>query len=83
MIIGPEKILVILFIALVVLGPEKLPDAARKAGRVLTEVRRISGGVSAGLEAAVTGALDGACDRQPARTDDATGSQQPAGAHQP
>ncbi len=40
---GPE-ILIILVVALIVLGPDKLPDAARKIGGVMREVRRISSG---------------------------------------
>ena len=56
--IGPEKIILLLFIALVVLGPEKLPDAARKAGRVLTEIRRVTNGLSAELHQVVTDTLD-------------------------
>jgi len=39
------KFLVLLAIALVVLGPEKLPQAARTAGRVIAELRRISTGL--------------------------------------
>lgn len=36
--------LVIFFVALVVLGPNKLPEAARQVGRAVNEIRRISGG---------------------------------------
>jgi sec-independent protein translocase protein TatB len=39
------KFLVLLAIALVVLGPEKLPEAARTVGRVIAELRRISTGL--------------------------------------
>ena len=42
--VGPEKILLILLIALVLLGPRELPDAARKLGNVLSELRRLSAG---------------------------------------
>ena len=35
------KILVLLVLALVVLGPERLPDAARSVGRLLGEVRKV------------------------------------------
>lgn len=42
--IGAPEILVILVVALLVLGPERLPDAARQAGRVLSELRRMSSG---------------------------------------
>jgi sec-independent protein translocase protein TatB len=36
--------LVILLVALIVLGPHRLPDAARQAGRALAEFRRITSG---------------------------------------
>jgi sec-independent protein translocase protein TatB len=39
------KFLFLLIIALVVLGPEKLPEAARAAGRLLSEFRRVTGGL--------------------------------------
>lgn len=37
-----SEIVVILLLALVVLGPEKLPDAMRRAGRAYSEFRRMS-----------------------------------------
>lgn len=42
--VGGGELLIILFVALVVLGPDKLPDAARKIGNVMGEVRRMSAG---------------------------------------
>lgn len=39
------EIVVLLLIGLVVLGPEKLPEAMRKFGRVYNEVRRVAGGI--------------------------------------
>ena len=39
-----SEIVVILLLALIVLGPEKLPEAIRKFGRVYSEVRKISNG---------------------------------------
>jgi sec-independent protein translocase protein TatA len=41
---GPAEILVILVVALIVLGPQRLPDVARQIGRALGEVRRLSMG---------------------------------------
>jgi sec-independent protein translocase protein TatB len=38
--IDPAKILVVLLVALVVLGPDKLPKAARQAGRLTSDFRR-------------------------------------------
>ncbi len=52
--IGGGELLVIMVIALLVLGPDKLPEAARKFGNVLTELRRMSSGFRQELE----GALD-------------------------
>jgi Tat protein translocase TatB subunit len=42
--VGSGELIVIMIIALVVLGPDKLPEAARKAGVWLAEFRRISAG---------------------------------------
>ena len=39
-----SEIVVILLLALIVLGPEKLPEAIRKFSRVYNEVRKISNG---------------------------------------
>lgn len=51
--IGASEILVILIVALLVLGPERLPEAARQVGRVLGEIRRIGGGLQADLRDAM------------------------------
>jgi sec-independent protein translocase protein TatB len=37
-----SEIIVILLLALVILGPEKLPDAMRKAGRAYSELRKMA-----------------------------------------
>lgn len=42
--VGGGELLVIVLIALVVLGPQRLPDAMRTIGRVMGEVKRISSG---------------------------------------
>ncbi len=42
--VGGGEILVILLIALVVLGPDKLPDFSRKVGQAVSQVRRFAGG---------------------------------------
>jgi Tat protein translocase TatB subunit len=51
--IGAAEILVILVVALLVLGPNRLPEAARTAGRVLAEMRRMSAGFQAELRDAI------------------------------
>lgn len=42
--VGGGEVLVILLIALIVLGPDKLPNAARQAGKYLGDFRRMSSG---------------------------------------
>lgn len=39
---SPEKLLLVAILALVVLGPNRLPQAARTLGRLLAELRRVS-----------------------------------------
>lgn len=42
--LGGAELLVIFLVGLVVLGPTKLPEAARQIGRAVNELRRVSGG---------------------------------------
>ncbi|MGH9149264.1 MAG: Sec-independent protein translocase protein TatB, partial [Acidimicrobiales bacterium] len=42
--VGAPEVLVILLVALIVLGPARLPEAARQVGKVLGEVRRVASG---------------------------------------
>ena len=42
--VGAGELIVILLIALIVLGPDRLPDAARKMGRFVAQVRQMSNG---------------------------------------
>ena len=43
--IGPEKLLVVMTIALAVLGPERIPQVARGLGKARSEIRRLTSGV--------------------------------------
>jgi len=52
--VGGGEIVVILLLALLLLGPEKLPETARKVGKFLAEVRR----VTSGFEEEVRSAMD-------------------------
>ena len=45
--IGPAEILVVLVVALIVLGPARLPEAARSMGKAIAELRRVTSGVQA------------------------------------
>jgi sec-independent protein translocase protein TatB len=51
--VGGQEFLVILLLALLVLGPERLPGAIRTVGRVVGELRRISGGFQSELRDAL------------------------------
>ena len=44
--IGMPELLVILVVALVVLGPQRLPEVARALGKALAELRRATGGLT-------------------------------------
>jgi len=48
-----SEIIIILLLALVVLGPEKLPDAMRKAGQFYGELKKMSSGFQSEFRAAV------------------------------
>jgi len=52
--ISATELLVIAVVALLVLGPEKLPEAMRKLGRATKEVRRITSGFEAELRDALS-----------------------------
>ena len=47
--LGGGEVIAILIIALIVLGPEKLPDAIRKFGNIYGELRRMSQGFQSEL----------------------------------
>ncbi|HDH03234.1 MAG TPA: twin-arginine translocase subunit TatB, partial [Actinobacteria bacterium] len=48
--IGPGEFFLIALVALIVFGPERLPDIARKVGGYLSEVRKAAGDLRAGLD---------------------------------
>ena len=48
-----SELLIILFVALVVLGPAKLPEAARQVGKIIGEFKRISSGFQREMKAAM------------------------------
>jgi sec-independent protein translocase protein TatB len=50
MSLGPEKIILILVVALIVFGPQRLPDIARQLGSILRELRRMQDTVRDELE---------------------------------
>jgi Tat protein translocase TatB subunit len=48
--IGMPELLVILVVALVVLGPKRLPEIAKALGKAMAEFRNATSGISAELE---------------------------------
>lgn len=43
--IGPQEIVIIMIVALVIVGPEKLPDLARMVGRAMRDLRKYANDV--------------------------------------
>ena len=52
--LGPAEILVILVVALLVFGPNKMPDMARQAGRAFREFRRVQHHLRSEISSAVS-----------------------------
>ncbi len=51
---SPEKLILVAILALVVLGPHRLPQAARTLGRLVAEARRVSGSFQTEVREALT-----------------------------
>lgn len=51
--LGPMELAVIALVALVVLGPQRLPGAMRQAGKAVSEVRRWSSEVQTQVRSAI------------------------------
>ena len=73
------ELLIILVVALLVLGPRKLPDVARSLGRGMAEFRRASNDLRNSLTAPIDEIKETVADldREPAQGD-AVGSDAPA-----
>jgi Tat protein translocase TatB subunit len=57
--IGPAEIIVVLIIGLIVLGPSRLPDAARQVGKAMSEFRKVTSGLQAEVRDAFTEPVPG------------------------
>jgi Tat protein translocase TatB subunit len=51
--VGTPELLLILLVALIVLGPNKLPEAARQVGKAMAEIRKVSAGFQAEMRDAL------------------------------
>ncbi len=54
----PAKLLIVLVVALIVLGPEKLPGFMRQAGKYLNEIRAVRDRLKGEMDAAFGGVTD-------------------------
>jgi sec-independent protein translocase protein TatA len=61
--IGPMELLVVLVVALVVLGPDRLPQASRQLGRAMAQLRRWTTSLDAEVRTVFD--ADGAHDAPP------------------
>ena len=63
--VGGPEVLIILVVALVVLGPSKLPEASRSVGKAMAEFRRMSTGFQTELRDALNEPIDTTASSQP------------------
>jgi sec-independent protein translocase protein TatB len=77
--VGPGELIAILALALIVLGPNRLPEAVRTVGRVVGELRRISSGFQEELRNALEDSeVESDLDRLRSVSDKADGDAPPA-----
>jgi sec-independent protein translocase protein TatB len=50
---SPEKILIVMVFALVVLGPDRLPGAAKSVGKVIGQLRQLTGNLQNEVTSAI------------------------------
>jgi Tat protein translocase TatB subunit len=67
--IGMPELLVILVVALLVLGPKRLPEVARSLGRGMAEFRRASSELRTTLTSALEEPQPKAAEKKPAAPD--------------
>ncbi|MEM7287903.1 MAG: Sec-independent protein translocase protein TatB [Actinomycetota bacterium] len=58
--VGGGELLVILLLALIVLGPQKLPEVARQVGGMMRELRKVSSGFQDEMRAAMDDPIEAA-----------------------
>ena len=75
--IGPLEILAVAVIALVVFGPQRLPEIARNIGKAINEMRRLTSEMSSELREGMTAIdADEAEPPDPAKPVDAAPDEQ-------
>ena len=78
--LGPLEIAVVLLIALLVFGPNRLPELAKQVGGALRELRKIQQNIRADLHDMIQDESDGAAPPPtlPPKTEGADASELPA-----
>jgi Tat protein translocase TatB subunit len=62
--VGPMEVIIILVAGLLILGPKRLPEAAKQVGKAMAELRRVSSGFQAEMRDAFS-AVDVPADPPP------------------
>jgi TatA/E family protein of Tat protein translocase len=66
--IGPAEVIVVLIVGLIVLGPHRLPEAARQIGKAVAEFRKVTAGLQAEVRDVFTEPVPGTPPVPPAPT---------------
>lgn len=66
---GPFEIIIVLLVAFIVLGPERMADAARTLGKWTGEIRRMGAGARAEMDDLISEDAPRQADRRPAPAD--------------
>ena len=64
--VGPMEVIIILVAGLLILGPKRLPEAARQVGKAMSELRRVSTGLQSEMRDAFE-SIEVPADPTPAR----------------
>ena len=73
--IGPAEILVVLIVGLIILGPTRLPEAAKQVGKAVSEFRKVTAGLQAEVRDVFTDPIPGTPPVPPAPTSPAVADQ--------
>ncbi len=63
--IGPQEILVVFLLALLIFGPKKLPEIGRGLGQAMREMKRMSSEMTSAFEDAMEGRTSGSSTSSP------------------
>lgn len=70
--IGPLEVFVVAAIALIVFGPQKLPEIARTVGRFMSQIRRMASEVKSEFDSGLDDDETAVADEDTGAIDDAT-----------